>query len=570
MEQKRVWERIIEEKVHGAFVNPYQDYESEARLKEVMNQAITSISSLKTTQDEDKCYLGTPNCIVDTEEGIAKVKKEVSIPKTSSSLEQVMEEVIPYFNGMYNLAHPKTMFNVVPAAGIPSMMGSFLGAMFNPNLVEQDYAGNIAALEIEVAAMISKLVGYDEQKSIGHFTFGGTGAYLFGTKLGLTKVLGKETRFTGIREDAQLLVSEVGHFAAINCSDWTGLGSNQIRPIHLNRDNSMDLNHLEETMEACYKEGKTVAVIVATIGTTDAFGVDDIQGISEVVDRFVERHKDVKRPFIYADAVIGWAWSMFRGYDFETNELELSDDAKKAIQEVYNKVQHLHVADAIGIDFHKTGFSCYNSTLVLVKDAKDLDLLARKGHDMAYLYQFSAYTPGKYTLECSRGGNYPLTAWCNLKYFGLDGYRAILAEHVEAEIALRKLFKETEGIVCLNEEDHGFVTLFRVYPSSLKEKYGKDYARMQYEHELCDEAYSEDLARFNQFQLDVASELRRLTFEENGPALSYTSDFRVSDYGQPIASLKAYPMTPFRNDHIEDLQRDVVAFVEKAMRAVEQ
>lgn len=568
--ETKKWQKVINEKVQPAFLSPWQDAKSENEFKDVMANTITSISALKTTKEENKCYLGEPNCIIDTQEGITKVKGEVEIPAKASSMDQVIEEVVPYFNGMYNLAHPKTMFNVVPAAGIPSIMGSFLGAMFNPNLVEQDYAGNIAALEIEVGAMVSKLIGYDAQKAQGHFTFGGTGAYLFGTKLGLTKVLGRESRFTGIRQDAQLLVSEVGHFAAINCTDWTGLGRNNIRPIRLNEDNSMNIECLEETMEQCYKEGKPVGVIVATIGTTDAFGVDDLKAISEACDRFVEKHKDAKRPFIYADAVIGWAWSVFNTYDFDKNEMEFSDEAIVAIKKVVAKVSNLHYADAIGIDFHKTGFSSYNCTLVLVKDKEDLDLLSREGHEMAYLYQFSAYTPGKYTLECSRGGNYPLAAWCNLKYFGLEGYRAILGEHIEAEIELRKLIAKEDSLVCLNPDDHGFVTLFRAYPESLRAKYGDNFASAQYNNEYSDEEYAEDLAKFNEYQLQVAAELRRLTFEDNGPALSYTSDFRTNKFGNPIAALKAYPMTPFRNDDEAEIKNDVIDYIKKACKIVDE
>src|SRR3712207_1314995 len=107
------------------------------------------------------------------------------------------------------------LLNVAPPAAIPSIAGSLMGSIFNPNIVEQEYSGNIAALEIEVASIISKLVGYDCEKSTGHFTFGGTGAYLFATKLALTKLLGKESRKNGIRNDAQILVSNVGHYAKI-------------------------------------------------------------------------------------------------------------------------------------------------------------------------------------------------------------------------------------------------------------------------------------------------------------------------------------------------------------------
>lgn len=37
--------------------------------------------------------------------------------------------------------------------------------------------------------------------------------------------------------------------------------------------------------------------------------------------------------------------------------------------------------------------------MICIKDKKDLKLLTRDKDEMAYLYQFSAYTPGEYTLQ---------------------------------------------------------------------------------------------------------------------------------------------------------------------------
>ena len=565
------WEKIIEDKVKPAFLTPWRDENAEEHFKSVITEAIDGINSLKSSDENTKCYLGEPDYLIANQQGIDKVRMQAEIPQQTASMEQVIHEVVPYFNGLYNLAHPKSMFNVVPAAGVPSIMGSFLGSMFNPNLVEQEYSGNVAALEIEVTSMLSKLIGYDPMNSLGHFTFGGTGAYLFATKLALTRCLGKESREKGIREDAQVLVSEVGHYAALNCTDWTGLGTNNVRRIKINDDNSMNLEHLEQVMEECYAQGKPIAEIVATCGSTDAFGVDDIKGIREVVDRFVEKHHLDYRPFIYADAVIGWAWSVFNAYDFKANPLEFSAEALEAIKACCEKVQYLHMADGIGIDFHKTGFSSYNCTLVMIKDKQDVDLLVREHDAMAYLYQFSAYTPGTYTLECSRGGNYALAAWCNIKYFGLEGYQAILGELIEAQITLRHVIEKEPSLVCLNPEDHGFVTLFRVYPESLKETISEEnFAKVQYKQEFNNEAYEKDLEKFNAYQIKMAAALRKLAFEENGPALSCTSSFRLNKNGKPVAALKAYPMTPFRSSSEEQIKRDIVDYALKASKMLDE
>ena len=61
--------------------------------------------------------------------------------------------------------------------------------------------------------------------------------------------------------------------------------------------------------------------------------------------------------------------------------------------------------------------------------------------------------------------------------------------------------------------------------------------------------------------MQTAGMLHKLTFAENGPAMSCTSSFRVNKAGLPIAALKAYPMTPFRDNDQTALRRDVVDYV---------
>lgn len=569
--EKQKWQEILKNKVQPAFLAPWQEEAKEEEFKDVVRETLRSVNSLKGDREDKKCFLGESKCCIANADDIVEVKKKANIPEKSTDIKDVMKDVAGYFNGMFNWVHPKAMFNVAPPAAIPSVMGSLMGAMFNPNLVEQEYSGNIAALEIEVASIISKLVGYDPVKSTGHFTFGGTGAYLFATKLALTKCLGKESRNTGIRTEAQILASKVGHYAVKNCSDWTGVGMDNVRSIDLNEDSSMNLKHLEETMEQCYKEGKPVAMIVATMGTTDAFAIDDIRGIREICDRLAEKYNVKQKPFIYADAVIGWAWSVFNTYDFKNNPMEFSEDTLKAIDECREKIKDINLADAIGIDFHKTGFTCYNCSMICMKDSEDVEILARGREQMAYLYQFSAYTPGEYTLECSRGGGYALSAWCNLKYFGLEGYRAILGNLIESEKSLRKVIGKEDSMVCVNEDDHGSVTLFRVYPKTLGEKLNvENFAKDQYKKEFEDENYREELKKHNDYQFKISQEIQRMLFEENGPALSFTSKFRLTPYGEPIAAIKAYPMSPYMGCDEKELREDIINFILKAAEAVDK
>ncbi|GAG94980.1 unnamed protein product, partial [marine sediment metagenome] len=291
-------------------------------------------------------------------------------------------------------------------------------AVFSPNLIEEEYSVNVAAAEVEAIAMSADFAGYDPGKANGIFTFGGLGTWLYAMKVGLTKALGKESRYTGIRQDAQILTSEVSHFSKVNCADWTGLGMDNVREIPLNEDNSMNLDELAKALEECHEAGKPIGLITCTTGTTDAFGVDDVKGVVKVRDRFVAKFNPGYTPHVHADAVIGWAWMAFRNYDFDENPLGFSPELRDDLRSAAAKLRNNHFADSIGIDFHKTGYTSYVSSLFLLKNGDDFELLRRPAEEEAYLFHFGAYNPGEYSLESSRAASGALAAWANLKFFG--------------------------------------------------------------------------------------------------------------------------------------------------------
>src|SRR5262249_1145532 len=136
-------------------------------------------------------------------------------------------------------------------------------------------------------------------------------------------------------------------------------------------------------------------------------------------------------PHIHADAVIGWAWSVFDDYPFATNPLGFRGRTVRALAAAARRVRHLGLADSIGIDFHKTGFTPSVSTLVLFRDQADLHRSARDKAAMPSLYQAGVHHPGMYTLETTRAGTGPMAALASLLLLGKDGYRTLLGHAVE-------------------------------------------------------------------------------------------------------------------------------------------
>ena len=223
--------------------------------------------------------------------------------------------------------------------------------------------------------------------------------------------------------------------------------------------------------------GKQIAAIIATMGTTDAFGIDDLEAIYALRERLVaDFHLDY-RPHIHADAVIGWAWSVFNDYGWLANELGFRGRTVRALAAAWHGIRHLRLADTIGIDFHKTGFAPYISSLVLARDRGDFDRIARPRAAMPYLFQSGEYHPAMFTLETTRSGTGPLAALASLRLLGKEGLRVLLGHAVEMAEVLREHIESHPNLTVLNGDNVGPVTLFRAYPDGIDTFHVKDRER---------------------------------------------------------------------------------------------
>jgi L-2,4-diaminobutyrate decarboxylase len=309
----------------------------------------------------------------------------------------------------------------------------------------------------------------------------------------------------------------------------------------------MDLKAFERQMRELLQQGAKIACIIASMGTTDAFGLDDLEGIVEIRDALAQEFKLAYKPHVHADAVIGWAWSVFNDYDIEENSLEFRRRTVRAIAGACRRIRHLGLADSVGIDFHKTGFVPYISSLFLVRDRADFELISRAKEQMPYLYHFGEYKPGMFTLETSRPGTGILAALANLRLFGKEGLRVALGHVVEMAQLLREHLEGHEATTVLNRDNFGTVTIFRVYPPGID-----TFAIKQQEFE--DPAARESLLRHNDYNRRVFEYLHEEAMAGRGVMLSLTECYRHTSYGEPIVGLKSFILSPFVDEeHVQEV-----------------
>ena len=460
------------------------------------------------------------------------------------TLEHVTQTLVEHLSGMFIWGHPRAQINVIPPPTIASIIGGLLPSIYNPNLVSEESSRQVAVAEVEVSSMTADLIGYDPTHSAGLFTFGGTGTLLYGVKLGLEKACPGTARH-GIRERAVIFCSERAHYACLSVASWLGIGQENVIQIPCSPDNEMRTCLLETMAREVLKGGGKIAAIVATMGTTDHFGLDDLKSIHEIRDRLVDEFHLDYHPHIHGDAVIGWAWSVFNDYDFQTNPLGFRLRTVRALAGTERRIRQLPLADSVGIDFHKTGFTPYVSSLFLVKDSTDLELISRKQSDTPYLFHDGHYHPGRYTLETSRAGSAPMSALANLRLFGKNGLRALLGHVVSMAEVLREQLEGHAATTVVNRGNFGPVTLFRVYPDGV-DTFGVT------EREQQDVSYRDQLRLHNDYNRRIYQLVQADALQGEGVVISLTDCYRESDYGEPMVALKSYLLSPFAEEQYID------------------
>ncbi len=296
------------------------------------------------------------------------------------------------------------------------------------------------------------------------------------------------------------------------------------------------------------------------MGSTDAFGLDDLRAIDVMRRRLAKEFELSYLPHLHADAVIGWAWSVFNDYDFVHNPMGFRGRTVRALAAARHEIEHLSLADSIGIDFHKTGYTPYVSSLILFRDRQDLELIARARETMPYLYQSGEHHPGMYTLETTRSGIGPMAALANLLLLGKEGYRTLLGHAVEMAEVLRELIESHPNLTVLNGQNVGPVTLFRAYPD------GVDTFSVK-AREQTDPNYREQLLAHNHYNRAIFERVHAESLKGHGVAISLTNCYRRSDFGDPIVALKSYVLSPFSD---EDRMQSIISHVLSARSAVDR
>lgn len=391
-----------------------------------------------------------------------KLISESKIPVSGRQMEDVNEELLKLLHS--HPYHSKYFFtNILPMASIPGILGMITAFMVNGNNLWDVYGPAGAEAEVKVIAMMSKLAGYDADKSGGYTTWGGQGAVFTGLRIAIAKMAPSALK-EGVPGNFYAFCSEAAHYSLFKSMEATGLGSDRLIKVKTNLDHSMDTDDLRKKMREVCENGGIPVYIVATTGTTDAIGIDDVRAVRLTAEE-VSRDFELPVPHIHADSALGGFFAFFNDYDLGENALSFSPGVLSMIKPIKEKMQHLHEADSLCFDFQKLGQTPYVTSLFLVKDANDLKRIDLDPEETPYVGHrgYGEYHTG-YTLECSRMAS-SISMYSALLSFGREGYQKLLGQFLDVNHHFREeLIRQIPQADIMNPDNHGMSTLFRIYP----------------------------------------------------------------------------------------------------------
>jgi L-2,4-diaminobutyrate decarboxylase len=236
--------------------------------------------------------------------------------------------------------------------------------------------------------------------------------------------------------NVKVICSENAHFSVQKNMAMMGMGFQSVVTVPVNDNAQMDVVALEKTMAHLQSEGKIVACVVATAGTTDAGAIDPLKEIREITNKY--------GAWMHIDAAWGGALILSNDYRSMLDGIELSD--------------------SVTLDFHKHYFQTISCGAFLLKDEANYRFMHYEAEYLNSAYDEEHGVPNlvSKSLQTTRRFD-ALKLWMTVEALGEELYGSMIDHGVDLTRDVAAYIKATDGLELLVEPQFASV-LFRVVP----------------------------------------------------------------------------------------------------------
>ena len=388
-----------------------------------------------------------------TRGSIKQLRSEISInpSKDGLGLESALNRAIELFlNKSLKVHHPHSLAHLHCPTMVTSQIAEVLINATNQSMDSWDQSPAGSLMEVQLIDWLRQKVGYGSGQA-GVFTSGGTQSNLMGVLLARDWCIAKNYQNSdgqpwsvqrdGIPADAmqkvKVICSENAHFSVQKNMAMMGMGFQSVVTVPVNDNAQIDIAALEKTMQALQDDGKIVACVVATAGTTDAGAIDDLKAVRALTDKF--------GAWMHIDAAWGGALLLSNEYRDMLDGIELSD--------------------SVTLDFHKHFFQSISCGAFLLKDEQNYRFMHYEAEYLNSAYDEEHGVPNlvSKSLQTTRRFD-ALKLWMTIEALGEELYGSMIDHGVKLTRQVAEYIKATDGLELLVEPQFASV-LFRVVPA---------------------------------------------------------------------------------------------------------
>lgn len=461
------------------------------------------------------------------------------IPEYSRPTHEVFKGLAIALQGQLRWHNPRVMHNINPPPMLEAVAAAALANLYNPNPLWDFVSGGSHELEKQIVRQFSGLIDWDSNAD-GVFTFGGKGCLTYALRIGLNRALrGVSTAGLAGKAAPVVIASETCHYSIETAACLLGIGRDNCIWVPSDPDERINFEAFCRAVDETLSAGRPIAAVVACGGNTLSLAIDPIRRMAEYLDSAVTRFGLIYRPYLHFDCVSGWPWLFFRGYDFRANPMRIDPQIIEPLEKAALRMSEGTMADSIGIDFHKDGFTPYLSSLFVVRRGAELHSIFKDEVEELPRREFGNNFLQHHMIEHSRSAAPIFSAWVALQRAGVSGMRSYVAELVRFSCTLRSSLG-ARGFHFLNSHSLGFCGVFWPVPP-----HGPRAP------ELAADLGPEELRRINTYTFDLFRYIGGFK-RDFGPkiVLGFLPQYVRLPGNRWLAALRMYPMAMAIDDGV--------------------